>query len=267
MPLTRELEMKAKDDITSALHKLIDRYLREGVDLIEMKRYFKTNKMFSHLLDDINHVGRRFFKEEEGLEYKQFVKSILNELLIDRIALEETNKLSKRKVSERKVSSFEGFMLNESIDLDSIDIKYLFNDLGYSDDDMDILSSYFKTKVEYIESKNPKYCVYSIMDFNSDILKNNRTRMDVMILADFQLEKMKENINKKILNGVYSNVPEEVDFMGIKLKPTTFFDKSKLKDVVKTLISEKEIVNLISKLTKFTFDKKYGEYYIWKKAN
>jgi len=233
MPLTRELEMKAKDDITEALHKLIDRYLREGVDLVEMKRYFKSNKMFAHLLDDINHVGRRYFTEEEGTEYKAFVKSILNEIIRDRIAIQETN-----NISERKVTSFEGFMLNEAVDLDSIDINYLFNDLGYSDGDMDILSSFFDTKVEYIESKNPKYSVYSIMDFNSDILKNNRTKMDVMILADFQLEKMKENINKKIINGVYSNIPEEVDFMGIKLKPTTFFDKTKLKDVIKTLISE-----------------------------
>jgi len=89
-----------------------------------------------------------------------------------------------------------------------------------------------------------------------------------MILSEFQLNKMKENIIKKIVSGIFTQIPEQIDYMGIRIKPHTLMEKSKLKEAVDSLVQEKQILDLITKVSSFTYVNKYGEdYYIWKKTN
>lgn len=263
MPLTKELEKQAREDIYKAVNSIIERYISEGVDIYDIQRYFRMEKSFKILLSDINYAGRRYFSDEE--DYPGFVKKILNKSILDKKSEVETMKLS-----ENKIVKFNEF-INESaivLNSDDITVEYLFTDMEYSEDDKDILSTFFKTKPEYIESKNPKYCVYSITDFQADVLKNNRISLDAMILSEFQIGKMKENVIKKIVSGSLSQIPEQIDFMGIRIKPLTLMDKGKLKESVEKLIGTQEVLNLITKLTNYQFVDKYGEdYYIWKKSN
>jgi hypothetical protein len=169
----------------------------------------------------------------------------------------------KENLKITKFSEFESY--NEAMEYGDISAEYLFNDIGFANDDIDILASYFKTKEDYIELKDQKYCLYTITDFKTDITRNNRVKMDVMIIADFQLEKMKDNVTRKILSGVYEQIPQDIIYMGILVKPHTILDKEKLKESV-DLIVDKNIINIITSVSKYTFEAKYGDnYYIWKK--
>lgn len=262
MPLTRELERQAREDIHKSIISIIDRYLTDGVDIYDIQRYFRMNKSFKILLSDINYAGRRYFNDEE--DYPGFVKKILNKIILDKKSEIETMVLS-----ENKILKFDKF-INESIVLDGDDltIEYLFTDLEYSENDKDIISAFFKTKPEYIDNKNPKYSVYSVTDFQADVQKNNRVYFDVMILSEHQLNKMKENIIKKIVSGVLYQIPSEIDYMGIRIKPLTLMDKEKMRESIEKLITIQDIINLLNRLTKYTYLDKYGEeYHIWKKSN
>jgi len=262
MPISKQIELRAKKDVIDALNDLIDRYLKEGLTISQIKKYFNRKTAQANLIKDINGVGKQHFEDHN--EYKTFVKSILREILYDRKSEIETMELQKESMKITKFSEFES--QNEAVDYSDITAEYLFNDIGFANDDVDILSAYFKTKEDYIEVKDKDYCVYSITDFKTDIMKNNRVKMDVLILADFQLEKMKDNITRKILGGVYEQIPQDIEYMGILVKPHTILDKEKLKESV-DLIVDKNILNVVSSVTKYTYEAKYGEnYHIWKKV-
>ena len=144
--------------------------------------------------------------------------------------------------------------------------EYLFNEIGYANDDMDILAAYFKTNPEYIEVLNKDYCVYTITDFKTDILKNNRVRLNVLLLTEDQLDKMKNNVLEKIVSGIYNQIPTNVAYMGIQVSPHTVLDKQKIKDAIKVIV-DKNILDIVSNVTKYTFVEKYGEgFYIWKQV-
>ncbi len=261
MPLTRELEKQAKENIHIAIDAIIERYLAEGVNIYDIEKYFKMKKSFNTLLNDINYAGRRFF--EDGEDYPGFVKNILKTIILDKKSEIET-----RSISENKIIKFNDYLTENIITTDEdMTVEYLFNDIGYSEEDKDILASIFNTNPEYIESKDAQYCVYSVTDFKADVLKNNRVSFDVLILAYFQIEKMKENIIKKIVSGVFSKIPEEINYMGIRVKPHTLMDKDKLKESVKKLVTTDEVLNMVTKLTNYKFDNKYNNYYIWKKID
>lgn len=261
MPLTRELEKKASDNITISINLLVQRYLDEGISIYDIEKYFKMKKSFNMLLNDINYEGRRFFGDDE--DYPSFVKKVLHKVILDRKSEMETNALS-----EMKIIKFNNYLNESLLSLDEdTTVEYLFNDTEYSDEDKDILAAYFKTKPEYIESKDAKYCVYSVTDFQADVLKNNRISFDVLLLSNSQIERMKEIVIKKIVSGVFSKIPEQIDYMGVRVKPHTLMDKDKLKESIKKLVITQEILDLVTKLTKFDFVEKYSDYYIWKKSN
>ena len=269
MPLTKELEKQAREDIHKAIDSIIDRYLSEGVTIYDIQRYLNIKKSFNNFLSDINYAGRRFFGDDE--DYPGYVKILLKKVLLDKVSEIETKSLSEKEkvLSENKVKKFTQFLNEAAIVLESDDMtaEYLFNELEYSEDDKDILADYFKTKQEYIESKNSKYCVYSITDFQADVLKNNRVALEAMILSQHQIDKMKENVIKKIISGIFTQIPEQIDYMGIRIKPHTMMDKAKLKESVEKLVGTQEVLNLVTKISSFTFASKFGEdYYIWKKG-
>lgn len=259
--VSKHIEIQIKKEIIDELNILIDRYKSEGLTLRDLRKYFKSNYAIKTLIDDINEIGMSNFNDYE--EYKKFIHKILKDVLFDRISEEETNKLQEGMDNIKKFSDFE--MQKESIDYSEISAEYLFSDIGYAQDDMDILADYFKTNVEFIEVKNKDYCVYSINDFKTDITKNNRLKTDVLLLTDLQIEKMKDNVTKKIVSGIYNLIPQEVQYMGVQVSPHTVLDKKRIKDAVVEIV-EKNIIDTISNVTKFSYVEKFGEnYFIWKK--
>lgn len=177
--------------------------------------------------------------------------------------------LAKKRIIKtmNNIQKFDSFLNeNNSLQLpDDLTIEYLFTDVNYSDDDMDILSTFFKTNKEFIEPSNPQYCVYSVQDFKTDISKNNRTKYDVLLLADFQIEKIKDNLVKKILSELISQIPVDVSYMGILVKPHTVLDKEKINNAIKNIYTEDKMNKLITHITGFRYIDKVDQYFIWKK--
>lgn len=264
MPISKQIELRAKSEIVNSINNIIDRYIKEGLSIGQIKKYFKNKSNVNSLIYDINEVGKQYF-DNKG-DYTLFVIGVLNEILFDRKSEIETIKLQKESKTIARFNEFEFEKLTETIDYKDISAEYLFNDIGFANDDMDILASYFKTKEDYIEVTNKDYCIYTITDFNTDILKNNRIKSVVLLLADFQLEKMKNNVTRKILSGIYQQIPQDIEFMGILVKPHTILDKEKLKESIDSIV-DNNILNIVTGVTKFKFDGKFGEdqYFVWKK--
>ena len=238
--VSKQIEFQVTNETTQLINELIDRYIEEGLSLYQLKKYFKTKNALYLLISDINETGRRYFDDIK--EYNDFIMKILIDILNDRISEEETNKIQEQ-MSVRKFSNFE--YQKESIDYKELSAEYLFNGIGITTDGVGTLSSYFKTNPEYIELSNPEYCVYSITDFKSDILKNNRIRLDVLLLDSKQVEKMEENILNKIISGIYNLIPKEVTYMGIIIDPHTVLDKQKIKDAVTNIVKKNIMMNTI----------------------
>lgn len=261
MSISKQIDLKAKKDIIDSINLVIDRYIKEGIKIKQLKKYFNSNLALTNLIKDINESGRKFFDNDK--DYRRFVYNTLRELLLDKkseIETKEINGMNENKII--KYTEFENLI--EAIDYKEISAEYLFDDIGYANDDMDILSSLFNVKEDYIEIKNKDYCLYTITDFSTNIMKNNRTKMDVLLLADFQIQKMKENVLRKILGGLYNKIPEEVSYMGILIKPHTVLDKEKIKESVGKII-DKNILSIISNITNYQYVKEYGNYHVWKK--
>lgn len=166
-----------------------------------------------------------------------------------------------------KIQKFNNYLNeNTKYDLpDDIKIEYLFNDINPSDDDMDIIASFFNTNKEFITSKNPQYCVYSVQDFKTDISKNNRTKYDVLILTDFQIDKIKDNLVNKIVTELLSQIPTNISYMNILVKPHTVLDKNKIVESVKNIYNLEKMINLLTHITGYRYIDKTGQHFIWKK--
>jgi len=262
MPVSKQIELRAKKDIVDGINNVIDRWLKDGLTIKQIKKHLKQKSALSSLIFDINEAGSRYFGDDKQ-QYKDYVRTVLQEILYDRKSEIETMELQKENLTITKFSEFD--IQNEAVDYKDLTAEYLFNDIGFANDDMDILAQFFKTKEDYIEVKDKDYCVYTITDFKTDILKNNRVKMDVLLLANFQLEKMKENVTRKILSGIYEQIPQEVQYMGILVKPHTIMDKAKLKESVNSIV-DKNIISVVSNVTKYNYVQEYGDgYHIWKK--
>lgn len=258
--VSKQIELQIKKEIVNEINALVSRYNKQGAKLSDLKNYFKKDTSIKTLINDINEVGRRHFENNE--QYTEYVKKVVKDVINDRITAEEMN-IQENMNTIRKYSQFE--YTKESIDTDEISSEYLFNDIGYANDDMDILAGFFNTNKEFIEVVSREYCVYTITDFKSDITRNNRTRTNILLLSDIQVGRMKENVNKRILTGIYNQIPTEVQYMGIQVSPHSVLDKQKIKDAISEIV-DKNIIDIISKVTKYDFVDKYNEtYFIWKK--
>lgn len=265
MPLTKELEKQAKNDIYKSIERLIERYISEGVSIYDLSRYFRIGINFNKLLNDINYIGRRYF--QDGEDYPGFVKKILSEVILDIKSELETVSISESKII--KFNDYNVDNLHESIIIPNEDltVEYLFNDIEHSDQDIDIIASFFDTKKDFIQSIDPQFNVYSVSDFKADVLNNNRISFNVLVLEEHQILKIKNSIVKKIINGIYSEIPEEIDYMGIRVKPHTLMDKGVLKESVEKLVTNQEVLNVVSNLTKYKYVNNYNNYHIWKKES
>lgn len=262
MGISKQIELSVKREIVYSINILLDRYIKEGLSIPQIKKYFSNKTAFATMIKDINSVGRRYF--EDTNEYKQYLKKILTETLYDRKSEIDTIKLQNENMKITKYNDFD--MQNEAMNYNEISAECLFNNIDYASEDMDILAQFFKTKVEYIEVKNKEYSVYAVTDFKTDITSNNRVKMDVLFLSSTQIVRMKENIIEEILNGVYEKIPQDIEYMGILIKPHTILDKDKLKKSLETII-DKNILNIISTVSKYKYVQEYGDgYHIWKKV-
>lgn len=94
---------QAKSDIFIELRKVIDNYNRKGASFLSLKKYFKKNKNFDEILEDIKNKSNHIFEDDK--KYKIFVKEILMDLIDDKIAYEKDNK----KIKMEHLKTFESY--------------------------------------------------------------------------------------------------------------------------------------------------------------
>lgn len=261
--VSKQIEIVVKNDIIKEIDKVIDRYIKDGLTLNQLKKYFNSKSKLSNIIKDINEIGMRHFDTVE--EYKVYILKSVKEVIDDKISEEETNKLQENMKQIKKFSEFE--YQKESVEYKDITPEYLFNNIEAEDnaEDINILSTYFKTNKDYIEVLDTNYCVYAITDFKADILKNNRVKLNVLFLSIPQVDKMRENIVNKILSGIYEQIPQKIEYMGILVNPYTVLDKVKIKEAIDEIV-KKNIIDIISNVTKYSYIEKYDDrYHIWKK--
>lgn len=107
------IKKQAKSDIFKELHPIISFYIQKGAKPASLKKYYKNNKIFNDILDDIKNKGINLVKDET--EYKSLVKEILNDILDDFIAkdkdVEYKNKQESKMKHIKEFNSYnEGFM-------------------------------------------------------------------------------------------------------------------------------------------------------------
>jgi len=102
---------QAKSDIFKALQPILNFYIKKGAKSSALKKYYKNNKRFNDLLDDISNKGINLVKDE--LEYRKLVKDVLYEILDDIISKDKDTEYKKKQDSKMKhIKEFNSY--NES---------------------------------------------------------------------------------------------------------------------------------------------------------
>jgi len=116
---------QAKSDIFKELHPIVKFYINKGAKPNALKKYYKNNKRFSDLLEDIKKKGSDLVKDEK--EYEKLVRNILHEMLDDFIAKEKDEEYKNKKSKMKHLKEFNHFeIINEydeyddSFSLDSL---------------------------------------------------------------------------------------------------------------------------------------------------
>jgi hypothetical protein len=91
---------QAKSDIFKVLHPIITFYINKGAKPLALKKYYKNNKRFNDILDDIGNKGVNLVKDET--EYKKLVREILNDILDDFIAKNKDDEYKNKKMKHIK---------------------------------------------------------------------------------------------------------------------------------------------------------------------
>lgn len=103
---------QAKSDIFKVLHPILTFYINKGAKPIALKKYYRNNKIFNDILDDIGNKGVNLVKDET--EYKKLVREILNDILDDFIAKDKDAEYKNKKESKMKhIKEFNSY--NEGI--------------------------------------------------------------------------------------------------------------------------------------------------------
>ena len=75
---------QAKSDIFKELYTIISFYINKGAKPAALRKFYKNNKRFNDLLEDIGNKGINLIKDEA--DYKKLVRDTLNDILDDFIA-------------------------------------------------------------------------------------------------------------------------------------------------------------------------------------
>ena len=101
---------QAKSDIFKALNPIISFYIKKGANPESLKKFYKKNKRFLDILQDINNKGINLIENEE--DYKRLVKETLNDILDDFIAKEKDDEYKNKKSKMKHIKEFNSYNEN-----------------------------------------------------------------------------------------------------------------------------------------------------------
>ena len=91
---------QAKSDIFKALNPIISFYIKKGAKPESLKKFYKNNKRFLDILQDINNKGINLIENEE--DYNKLVRETLNDIFDDHIAKNKDDEYKNKKLKHIK---------------------------------------------------------------------------------------------------------------------------------------------------------------------
>lgn len=106
--MEKSIIKQAKSDIFGELYPIINFYVKKGAKPQSLKKYYRNNKRFNDILEDIKNKGINLVTDES--EYKKLVRNILNEILDDLIAKEKDEEYKNKSTQKMKhIKEFNSF--------------------------------------------------------------------------------------------------------------------------------------------------------------
>lgn len=129
------------------------------------------------------------------------------------------------------------------------------------------LLAHYNTFEQYVDCIDKKKHLYKINDLSGDILNSERTIFKAIVFEKDDVMNIKENITTFALSEFYSDIPDELDIFGIKVKPLVFIDKDSVKLTFETVITFDQAISIISDLSEFTYEGEVSGFFIWSDKN
>jgi hypothetical protein len=240
-----------------------DSYFNNKIKTIfDAKKDFLKQSNFNELLNDIKYLGIESFNSK--IEYSNYVKELLTNILEDSIAHEKDKKNNK---TMNEIVNFSKYFENKlyEIKLPVIKLDEILNNVQPIKNETfkSVLSSYFKIYTEYIDLVNKNSHYFKINDIKGDITNSSKVVFDSYIFDSNDISTIRNNIINYSIAEFLSNLPIELDVFGIKLKASSFINKDELKYTFEQNITVEETINIITNITKFKYENKFNDFYIW----
>ena len=243
-------------------------FSNSGKTMKDLKKDFSKNKSLTDLLIDIKYVNFHLFSSK--LDYRNTVKSLLDDIIEDRIAHEKDTK--NKKIVMEDIKNFEAYYPNTEkdvklyeISLPVLKIEDILNNVNLVVNDIykKVLVTFFKTYAEYIDLLDKKKHFFKINDMSGDIMNNNRVVFNAVIFDENDVINIKDNVVYFAMGELYSVLPDSLDIFGIKIKPLSFLNKEDLKYVFEQSITVDETINIITNVLGYKYEGKFNDFHIW----
>jgi hypothetical protein len=129
-----------------------------------------------------------------------------------------------------------------------------------------ILSIFFNTYENYVDTDDPQKHIFKVNDLTGDILNNGRVQFKAMVFGKKELEGViRNNIVNKSLEEFYSNFPNKLNIFGVELKPLSFINTEELQYTFENLLTIEELKRIITGVSGYSFAGMRDGYFIWRK--
>jgi len=126
-----------------------------------------------------------------------------------------------------------------------------------------ILAVYYKCNEKFIDLINEKTHYYKVNDMSGNIMGNNRVVFDAYIFSDNEIKQIGDNLVEYSVNEFMKLLPNELNIFGIELKPESFIDKEKIKEIFVAMFIDSEIIRVITEILNLNYKGKTTIFHIW----
>lgn len=196
--MEKNIIKQAKADIFKELYTVINFYIKKGAKPQSLKKFYKNNKRFNDVLEDIKNKGFNLINDE--VEYKKIVREVLNDILDDFIAKQKDEEYKNKSQKMKHIKEFYQFEVNEE----------------------------FTTFQNILLSAGAAFCLYKfVKGLLFDILDKNKDKI-IAKVDKMALNNLSRRIGEKLEEGKKAQFSEDFVYYTIE------FDKNLIIKINKT---------------------------------
>jgi hypothetical protein len=126
-----------------------------------------------------------------------------------------------------------------------------------------LLAVYYKCNEKFIDIINKDTHHFKVNDMSGNIMGNNRVVFDAFVYSDTEIKQISDNLVEYSVNEFMKLLPNELNIFGIELKPESFIDKEKIKEIFVAMFIEKEVIRVITEILNLDYKGKTTIFHIW----